>query len=172
MAGIGLPGVKEYQAGDDFQKWVGSLEIYLTAADISSPERKKAVLLHMMGPDYQSIFESLQPVVMTGETDCFQEAVRRFKSYLAPEKNVIAERMAFHKMTMRIDEKFEQYVSRLKIQGRKCGFSGPGLDMEVRDRAIAGCKPSLQEKLFHQALEKGTVCPYSRCHVVISPYIV
>ena len=70
--------MREYVPGEDFQKWVSSLEIYLTAADITGAERKKAVLLHMMGSDYQSIFESLAPI--RGETDCFQEAVKRFKS--------------------------------------------------------------------------------------------
>ena len=153
MAGLGLPGMREYVAGEDFQKWVGGLEIYLTAADITAPGRMKAVLLHMMGPDYQSIFESLAPV--EGEPDSFKEAVKRFKSYIAPKKNVIAERMTFHKMSMTSDEKFEQFVGRLRIQGRKCGFSGQTLETEVRDRAIAGCKMNLQEKLLHQALDKG-----------------
>lgn len=138
--------MREYVAGEDFQKWVGSLEIYLIAADITGPERKTAVLLHMMGPDYQSIFESLAHII--DEPDSFKEAVKRFKSYLAPEKNVIAERMTFHKMNMKSDEKFEQFVSRLRVQGRKCGFDGRTLETEVRDRCIAGCKPNLQENCY------------------------
>ena len=63
--------------------------------------------------------------------------------------------MTFHKMTMKPDEKFEQYVGRLRIQGRRCGYSGQTLETEVRDRAIAGCKTNMQEKLLHQALDKG-----------------
>ena len=47
------------------------------------------------------------------------------------------------------------YVGRLRIQGRRCGYNGQTLETEVRDRAIAGCKTSLQEKLLHKTLDKG-----------------
>ena len=152
-SGIGLPGVREFARGDDFQRWFNSLEIYLEAANITEAKRKRAVLLHMMGVDNQEIFNSLPAV--QGVTDVFEEAKKRLLGHFCPENNVIAERMSFRKMSMTATETFDEFVSRLRCQARRCGFSGTETDNQIRDQAIAGARLKLREKLIQQALDKG-----------------
>ena len=41
---------------------------------------------------------------------------------------MIAERMTFHKMKMKVDEKFEQYVSRLKDRYRDVNVASVAQD--------------------------------------------
>ena len=45
--------------GQRWERWVRSLEYYLTASNITDSARKKAVLQHLAGPEVQDIFLTL-----------------------------------------------------------------------------------------------------------------
>ena len=42
-----------------WEKWTNSLDYYLRASGVTDQKQKRAVLLHLAGPDAQDIFETL-----------------------------------------------------------------------------------------------------------------
>ena len=51
MATPMLPGVDKFAMGGDFDRWLASVELYLDAMEVTADARKKAILLHLIGPD-------------------------------------------------------------------------------------------------------------------------
>ena len=154
LPGMQLPVVAPYRAGDDFDKWVRGIERYLSAVDIKVIDRKCAVLLHLVGSDTADISETLPEAVgVTG--DRFEKLKQKLSAYLSPVKNAVTERAAFHHMSMRPEEEFEQFLGRLRVQALRCGYTAAETDRELRDRCIVGSSPGLREKLLQEAANKG-----------------
>ena len=158
-AGLALPGVRPFCSGDDFRQWVKGVERYLTAMDIRTAERRCAVLLHLLGPDIADTFETLpepEPVPEgTGARDAFEVCKLKLEAYLAPTRNVIAERVAFHQMQMADTEDFEYFLGRLRVQLRRCGYSTQEMERELRDQSVTGCSRTLRERLLQKAAARG-----------------
>ena len=55
--------------GPRWEKYLSRLENLLVAMDITDPDRKKALLLHFIGPDCYDIFETLTLAVNTVNTE-------------------------------------------------------------------------------------------------------
>ena len=47
------------EEGDDFAKWIGSVEMYMTAINVTRDAQKKAIVLHLLGPDMQETYKNL-----------------------------------------------------------------------------------------------------------------
>ena len=45
-------------AGQRWERWVTSLECYIMASNVTDPARKRAILLHLAGPEVQALFET------------------------------------------------------------------------------------------------------------------
>ena len=87
-----------------------------------SDERKRALLLHCLGPEVQRIFATLpatsasdSPSSSTGATSTAQstyvETLARLQAHFQPTVNVVAERYRFRQRAQRSDEPVEQCVS-------------------------------------------------------------
>ena len=48
-----------YNPGEDFDRWLRGVEFYLVAVDVTSPERKAAVVQTLMGLEVQEIVRTL-----------------------------------------------------------------------------------------------------------------
>ena len=108
----------------------------------------------MVGPDTADISETLPEAVgLTG--DRFKKLKQKLSAYLSPVKNAVTERAAFHHMSMRPEEEFEQFLGRLRVQALRCGYTAAETDRELRDRCIVGSSPGLREKLLQEAANKG-----------------
>ena len=149
-----LPAVDPYRTGEDFERWSKGVERYLVALNISDSKRKCAVLLHLLGPDIADVYDTL-PEPANPPSDAFECCKKKLTAYLSPSRNVIAERMTFHSMCMQPGEQFDQFLGRLRVQGRRCGFSVAEQERELRDRCVAGSHGQLREKLLLKAAEKG-----------------
>ena len=149
-----LPAVEQYRTGEDFERWSKSVERYLVALNIADTKRKCAVLLHLLGPDIADVYDTL-PEPTDPPADAFDCCKEKLTAYLSPSRNVIAERMSFHSMCMQPGEEFDLFLGRLRVQGRRCGFSVTELERELRDRCVAGSSGKLREKLLLKAAEKG-----------------
>ena len=152
MEGISIPGVRQYQQGDDFERWVKAVERYMVAVNITTAERKCALLLHLVGEEIADTYETLADVE---GADVFEKCKTKLSNYLSPHCNVIAERMAFQKINMDEGEEFEAYLTRLKKQIRRCGYEAAQESRELRDRCVAGASHDLQQKFLVKAAEKG-----------------
>ncbi|XP_043227191.1 uncharacterized protein K02A2.6-like [Amphibalanus amphitrite] len=153
MAAPMLPGVDRFVMGGDFDRWLTSVDLYLDALDVTSEARKRAMLLHLIGPDLQQVFGTLpEPVGVEG---AYEISKAKLRAYLTPARNTIAEKLAFSTIRMEAGEKFEAYLARLRVAANRCGFTGQSVDQEVRNQCLAGTKGKLQERLLQRAAERG-----------------
>ena len=91
----GLPAVKPFERGEDFDRWLKGLDCYFGACQITDSEQKKCVLLHLMGLDLQDIFHALPEVrdeVRNPANDAYQEACARLQKHFKPKTNKVYER--------------------------------------------------------------------------------
>ena len=153
-AGLHLPGVSPYHPGDDFEKWIKKVERYLVAINITDVHRKCAVLLHLVGDDIAETYETLPEPEAPGEY-LFELCKKKLTAYLAPCRNVIAERMIFHGMKMEDKEDFEHFLGRLRVQLRRCGYTAIENERELRDRCVAGCSSELRPEMLQKAAARG-----------------
>ncbi|KAF0291476.1 hypothetical protein FJT64_010396 [Amphibalanus amphitrite] len=125
----------------------------MAALDVTGDERKIAILLHLLGPDVQEVYGTL-PEPTTGVTGCYATCVAKLQSYLAPQRNVIADRLAFQRLRMVEGEPFDAFLSRLRLAAARCQFPPEQASAALRDQAIAGCTPRLQERVLQRAVEE------------------
>ena len=154
----GLPSVAPFAKGMDFSRWLKGLEFYAEAMDITDDRRRTAVLLHLMGPDIQDVFDTLpEPTAAaTAATSQYDTAVAKLRQYLQPTSNLMAERVTFHRTSMYAGESFDAYLARLRAVAGRCGFPAADLDRELRDRSVAGATPQIQERLLQTVGTKVT----------------
>ncbi|KAF0300303.1 hypothetical protein FJT64_027140 [Amphibalanus amphitrite] len=124
----------------------------MAALDVTGDERKTAILLHLLGPEVQEVYGTL-PEPTTGVTGCYATCVAKLRSYLAPQRNVIADRLAFQRLRMVEGELFDAFLSRLRLAAARCQFPPEQASAALRDQAIAGCTPRLQERVLQRAVE-------------------
>ena len=80
--------------GQRWEKWVQSLEFFLAASNITDSSRKRAVLLHLAGPEVQDIFLTLTDTGVAYET-----ALAKLTEYFTPKKNIPLERHLFRQVS-------------------------------------------------------------------------
>ena len=154
MAATMLPAVDRFVMGADFERWLNSVDVYMEAMDVSSEGHKRAILLHLIGPDLQQVYGTLpEPLGVAGGE--YEVCKAKLKAYLAPARNTIAEKLSFQTIRMEAGEKFEAYLARLRVAANRCGFTGQSVDQEVRNQCLAGTSGKLQERLLQRAAERG-----------------
>ena len=98
MASLQIPSFPPFNpkgdpnnTGQQWEKWKKSFEYFIIASGINDDNRRKALLLHLVGPATQEIFETLPN---TGDT--YNEALTAFDNCFLTQKNVPYERSVFH----------------------------------------------------------------------------
>ena len=67
MTHVQMPSVQSFKyfgdptVAQNWTKWKKSFEYFLGASGIRNDARQKAMLLHMVGPETQEVFETLTP---------------------------------------------------------------------------------------------------------------
>ena len=76
----------------------------------------------------------------------------RFEAYVKPKSNNIFARYKFQNIVQQEKEPFEQFLTKLKIEVKDCGYKDP--DEMVRDRVVIGCySQKVREKLIQEGSE-------------------
>ena len=147
MAQIQLPAIAPFKPHGDptsvsqrFAKWKKSFEYFLGASAITSDARKKATLLHLIGPEVQEIFDTLTPA-----SESYESTLNALDQHFSVQKNIPFERSVFHQCKQRQGESLEQYVTRLRQLAATCDY-GPAVDEQIRDQVIAACSSSKLRK--------------------------
>lgn len=88
---LSLPAVSPFDVqsesanvGTRWEKWMNSFKLYLAASGVREASRKRALLLHLAGPDVQDIFFTLEG---TGDDADYDGAVNKLNEYFTPKKN-------------------------------------------------------------------------------------
>nr|CAI5850825.1 unnamed protein product [Callosobruchus analis] len=120
-------------------KWKRALGIYLDAANIDNPSKKKATLLHVGGLGIQEIYYNLPGahVEPTEDNDVYEIALRKLEKYFAPKQSKVYERHIFRLLKQEPTEKFEKYLVRLRNQAEKCKYTNP--EENIIDQIVEKC---------------------------------
>ena len=112
--------------------------------------KKRALLLHLAGPDVQDLYETL--VALEGEEgkDAYDITVGRLNNYFAPKSSKTFERHLFRKIIQQAGETCDQFLTRLRQQAAKCEFVDK--DEQIKGQFVDGCSDKL---LRRRILEKG-----------------
>lgn len=135
-----------------WRKWKRSLELFLEVNSVALASRKKSYLLHYAGPAVQDIFYELagHDAAPPMGSDVYREAVRLLDDYFAPMASVPYDRFVFRSIRQKEEETVDQFVSRLREQGRLCDY-GDALDMRITEQIFDHC---LSEELREVILKK------------------
>ena len=147
---ITVPGVHPFHPHGDpnkiaqtWDKWQKSFQYFLDASGITNYKRKKAMLLHMAGPETQEVFDTLTPA-----NDTYDKALEALTSHFSVKKNVPFERNVFHQTKQKAGESVKQFVTRLRKLTASCEY-GDQTEDQIRDQVIATCSSTgLRKKLL------------------------
>ena len=136
-----------------WKQWKGLFENFLLAGGASkfSDDRRRAMLLHCLGPEGQRVFHTLPPsssstsgdvaaadgaADVPSDSPCnYNEALKRLDSHFTPAVNVVAERYRFRQRGQRHDEPVDDYISSLRALVVNCEF-GSLRDEFIRDQLV------------------------------------
>ncbi|XP_053617728.1 uncharacterized protein K02A2.6-like [Plodia interpunctella] len=135
--------------GGRWEKWKRALLIYLDAAEITTPQKKRATLLHFGGIGLQEIYYNLPGahVEVQDGVDIFQAALEKLDEFFLPKQNRVYERHMFRLLKQDDGEKFERFLVRLRKQADKCNFDKK--DDHLIDQITEKCASSeLRKKIL------------------------
>ena len=147
---LALPAPKPLERGEDFQKWIKSVEIYMCAMNITKEVQKKNIVLHLLGPHMQDIYYNMSN---DEEEDTYQQMKDKLKKYYKPTTNPVVERHIFNTMHYESTEtsSVEEYVAKLRSQARKCDFPDAEIDSRIRDKLVSTCPyPNVKTKMLRE----------------------
>jgi len=155
MAALQLPAVQPFSVsvdrttlGQRWLKWVKSLEYYMVASKITDKAQKRAMLLHLSGPEVQDVFETL-----SGTGDDYDAALASLTQYFQPRKNVSFERHSFRQAAQQPNESMDAYVTRLRNLAKTCEYKEAEDEM-IRDQIVDKC---VSNSLRRRLLREGTL---------------
>lgn len=123
----------------EWQKWKRELERYFDASNVTSQWEKRAKLLHLAGPDIQEIFDNLPgtddiPHVVV-DPPYYDVAIKKLDEHFEPMRRRNYERHLFRQISQKPEERFADFVLRLRIQAKRCEFDRYDA-REVEDRIV------------------------------------
>ena len=134
----------------NWNRWLRSFSYMVQGRAIAAVDQKRALLLHLAGPDVQDLYETL--VALEGEEgkNAYDITVGRLNNYFAPKSSKTFERHLFRKIIQQAGETCDQFLTRLRQQAAKCEFVDK--DEQIKGQFIDGCSDKL---LRRRILEKG-----------------
>ena len=130
--------------GPRWKRWLTSFELFADGKGLiitettnaNTRQRRRAMLLHLAGPDVQEIFSTLAD---TGEATDYAAAVTALNGYFLPKANAAFARQKFHRLQQKEGETVLQFVTRLRKEGKDCNF-GADFDNQIRDAVLCKCR--------------------------------
>ena len=125
------------QLGVKWVKWRRAFELYVKAKAITDVGQKRALLLHVAGPDVQEVFFTMETDVV-GEDDDYEMAMQALTSYFTPKTNIPFERHVFRQARQTEQESVDQFCTRLRQLAITCDFAAEVENM-IRDQVVESC---------------------------------
>ena len=122
-----------------WRKWRRAFDYFLVAKGVTSAAQKKALLLHLAGPDVQDIFDTLPVPAVDEQHDEYAVALAALDQYFQPRVNVPYERHLFRQLRQESHESVSQFATRLSKQAEYCDFA-ERKEEYIRDQIIENCK--------------------------------
>ena len=152
--------IDEFEEGkEDWTQYIERLEHFFVANSATDNDKKRSILLTVMGPSAYKLLRSLMSPAKPGDKS-FEELVTAMKLHHNPAPSVIVQRYKFNSRFRREGESVAKFVSELRSLSEFCNY-GPTLDDMLRDRLVCGVNDDhiqrrllAEEKLtFQKAME-------------------
>lgn len=116
-----------------WRKWLARLDNYLLAKNITSSQRKRAMLLHLAGEEVFDINVSLDHI----PGDTYDLLTTKLTAYFAPQKNVEYEIFQFRNAKQEEKETLDRFHTRLRQLSQNCEFRD--VEREIKSQLIQNC---------------------------------
>lgn len=129
-----------------WKKWKRSFEIYAAANNIVDNDRKKNLMLHSAGINFQDLYFALPGSVDTPRAGLneYVAMIEILDEHFNLTVNVPYERQLFRRASQEANESLDQYIIRLRQLAASCEYTV--VDDEIRDQ--------IMEKVFSVELKK------------------
>ena len=121
-----LVGSNNQKAGGLWRSWLKRTKNYIKAIGVKDDERKRAMLLHLIGPRYEEEFDKLGET--TGNT--FDDAVKTLTNHFIPKVNIEFEKAQFRGARQNDKETIDEYHNRLKQLALTCKFTDTAAEIK------------------------------------------
>ena len=116
--------------------YIERLEYYFLANRIQGADKKRAVLISVMGPQAYKLLRSLIAPAMPNEKT-FQQLVDILQGHYNPRPLEIMQRFYFNSRVRQAGESVATYLASLRALAQHCKFEGT-LEAMLRDRLVVG----------------------------------
>ena len=125
--------IEEFDSShEDWPQYMERLGYFFDANGIESAEKKRAVLLTLIGATTYKLLRSLVAPSKPGEKT-YQELIAALTAHFSPTPSPIVCRFKFHSRCRQPGESIAAFVSQLRSLSENCGF-GDTLEDVLRDR--------------------------------------
>ena len=129
---------------EDWVVYTERLQNYFVANDVTSDDKKRAILLSVCGAStYRLIRNLVSPNQPSSKS--YADLVQLVKEHFHPKPSAIVMRFQFNSCFQREGEKLPQFVARLRQLTEYCEF-GTTLDEMLRDRLVCGLRDERVQK--------------------------
>lgn len=134
---------------EKWKQWCKQFHWYMIGTELNTKPQhvQAAVFMRCIGEDCARVFETFN---LSAEQESSLQAIKqKFDDYFLPKACLTYERYVYNKIAQHDGEGFDQFLTRVKEQAKKCSFSVLH-DSMVKDRLIVGTK---YHKLVPQLLD-------------------
>ena len=147
MATVTLGRVEQFDGTND--DWLQYVEHFFAANGIDDADKKRAVLLTVVGAATYKTLRNIVSPSKPGEKT-YAELVAALAKHFKPTPSEIVERFKFHSRVRKAGESIATYVAELRSLSEYCNF-GATLDDMLRDRLVCGVNDrAIQKQLLAQ----------------------
>ena len=126
-------------------RWKG---LIINEENANNKQRRRALLLHLTGPDVQDIFSALPD---TGYVKDYKKAVETLNVYFVPRVDTTYAQHSFRQLSQAPRENTRQFATRLRRAEKDCGY-GAEIDNQIRDEIPCKCTNTYMKR---ELLEEG-----------------
>ena len=137
-----------------WKRWLTAFELFadgkgliLNEDNASNRQRRRALMLHLAGPDVEDIFLTLPN---TGDVKDYRKAVDALNAYLAPKVDTKYARHSFRQLIQAPGETIRHFATRLRQASKDCDY-GEDTDNQIRDEVLFKCTSTyIKRKLLEE----------------------
>ena len=154
--------IEEFDSSqENWPQYMERLGYFFNANDIESAEKKRAVLLTVIGAATYKLLRSLVAPSKPGEKT-YQELIQALTAHFSPTPSPIVCRFKFLSRCCQPGESIAVFVSQLCSLSENCGF-GDTLEDMLRDRLVCGiCNNAIQKRHLADSNLQRLYCSHSQ----------
>lgn len=151
--------IESAKLAKEWKRWKESLDCYFEAYGITDQRVKRAKLLHLGGSALQTVFRNLGdpehvPLVAL-DPKYYDMAIDQLDEFFEPRHQSTSERRKLRQMKQQANERFSDFMIRLKQQASECGFDRYGSEVGqiltniyLTDAVVEGCMSNEVRKMI------------------------